>query len=56
MKEVVSKTINIKAEKLTPSVEFVENEFKKLNLDVIRWAIVEVNDLELSISCSYLED
>ena len=52
MSEVISKTIKIKAEKLPPDAEFIEQEIIKSNLEPLRWAIVDVKGNELTISVS----
>ena len=55
MNEIISKTIKIKVDKLPPSVNFVENEIKKAGLKPLRWAIVDVNSKELTLSVSALK-
>lgn len=54
MKKVLSKIIKIKSPSLPPKVSFIEEEFKRLKIDAIRWAIVDVQGYELIISVSYL--
>lgn len=55
MKKVISKTIKITADKLPPSVDFIENEIKKEGLEPIRWAIVDIKNKELTLSVSALK-
>ena len=55
MSKVISKTIKIMADKMPPSVDFIENEIKKLNIEPIRWAIIDVNNKELTLSVSALK-
>ena len=55
MSEVISTTIEIIAPTLPPSVEFIENEFEKNGLDVIRWAIIKIENSRLTLSISYLK-
>lgn len=55
MNEIISKTIKITSDKMPPSVDFIENEIKKLNMEPIRWAIVDVNNKELTLSVSALK-
>ena len=52
MNEVISKTIKIKADKMPPDVDFIEKEIIKSNLEVLRWAIVDVKENELTVSVS----
>ena len=52
MDKIISKTIKIKSDKMPPNVDFIENEIKKLGFEPIRWAIVEINDKELTINLS----
>ena len=33
---------------------YIENEMKKLNINVIRWAVVDVSDNDICISVSYI--
>ncbi len=53
MFEITSETIKIKTPALPPTVDFIEKEFKKMNLDVVRWAIVDVLDNELILSVAF---
>ena len=52
MDKIISKTIKIKSDKMPPNADFIENEIKKLGFEPIRWAIVEINDKELTINIS----
>ena len=54
MSEIISKTIKIISPQMPPRVDFIENEIKKLNLEPIRWAIVDIQKNELTISFSAL--
>ena len=37
---------------MPPSVEFIENEIEKQGIEALRWAIVEVNNNELTLCVS----
>ena len=52
MTKIISKTIEIICEKLPPSVDFIENEIKKQNIDPIRWAIINIEGDKLTLSVS----
>lgn len=52
MSEVISKTIKIISPVMPPRVEFIESEIEKQGLEALRWAIVEVNENELTICAS----
>ena len=52
MSKVISKTIKIKSEIMPPEVDFIESEIIKSGLEPLRWAIVEVNKKELTLSVS----
>lgn len=52
MSEVVSKTIKIIAQNLPPKVDFIEQEIIKSGIEPLRWAIVDVEENELTISVS----
>ena len=56
MSKVISKTIKIISPQMPPRVDFIEQEIQKLNLDPIRWAIVEIEENELTISFSALQE
>lgn len=47
---IASELIKIK---YTNDNTIIENELKKLGIDALRWAIVEVDKEELTISVSY---
>ena len=49
---VVSKTIKIISPNMPPNVEFIENEIEKQGIEALRWAIVEVNNNELTLCVS----
>ena len=49
---VISKTIKIISPNMPPSVEFIENEIEKQGIEALRWAIVEVNNNELTLCVS----
>ena len=51
-KRIISKTIKIKTPKLPPSVDFIENEIKKTNFEPLRWAIVDVVGMDLTLNVS----
>lgn len=48
--EIVSKIIKIKCEK--PSLDFIEDYFKKEGIVPIRWAIVDVKGDILTLDCA----
>jgi len=50
--EIISKTIKITTDKLPPSVDFIENEIKKHNINPIRWAIIDIQNNILTLSVS----
>ena len=52
MNGIISKIIKIEAQKLPPSVEFIEKQILSQGLEPLRWAIVEINGNELLISAS----
>ena len=52
MSEVISKTLKIKSPTMPPNVDFIEQEIFKNNIEPLRWAIVEVEENELTISVS----
>ena len=52
MSKVISKTIKLKVDKFPPSVDFIEQEIEKQGLEALRWAIVDVVENELVLSCS----
>lgn len=52
MSEVISKSIKITSPIMPPSVEFIEQEIIKNNIEPLRWAIVDVRENELTILVS----
>ena len=52
MSEVISKIIKIITPKMPPDVEFIELQIEKQGIEALRWAIVEVEKNELTISVS----
>ena len=52
MSEIISKTIKIKTPTLPPDTEFIENEIKRQGIEVLRWAIVEVENDILTLAVS----
>ena len=52
MNKIVSKVIQIKADELPPQVDFIESEIIKAGIKPLRWAIVEVEDKNLTLSVS----
>ena len=52
---IISKTLKIKSPKLPPEVDFIIQEIRKQNLEPLRWAIVEVQDNEITLSVSGYE-
>ena len=52
MNEVISKTLKIKSPKMPPSTDFIEKEIKNINLEPLRWAIVDIEGDILTISVS----
>ena len=49
---IISKTIKLVSPILPPKLDFIEEQIKLQNLEPVRWAIVDVNDNELTISAS----
>lgn len=49
---VISKTIKIKTKSLPPQIEFIEQEIIKQGIEPLRWAIVEVENNEITICVS----
>ena len=52
---IISKIIKIKSDKLPPSADFIEQQIKLQGIDPLRWAIVEAEECELSLSVSGFE-
>jgi len=49
--EIVSKIFEIECKK--PTLDFFESWFKANNLDVVRWAIVKIDNDLVSLDVSY---
>ncbi len=54
MRGIISKTIEIKASKMPPCVDFIEQEIKAQTdrKNIVRWAIVDVDGDVLKICAS----
>ena len=52
---IISKTFIINSPKLPPEVDFIEKELERQGFKPVRWAIVETNGNELTISASGFE-
>ena len=52
MSEVISKTLKIKSPVMPPSVDYIEKEIIKNDIEPLRWAIVDVQDEILVVSVS----
>ena len=51
--EIISE--NIKLKNINEfTTEYIEGEFKKLNLDVVRWAIVDCNESDFTVCVSHV--
>ncbi|MBQ8635708.1 hypothetical protein IJ425_06115 [bacterium] len=52
MNEVISKIIKITSPNMPPNVDFIEGEIIKNNIEPLRWAIIDIeqNNLTLSVS------
>ena len=44
--------IKIKSPKMPPDIDFIEAELKRLGYSAVRWAIVDVENTELSVALS----
>lgn len=53
--KVISELIKIKNNQ-NPSVEYIENELTKLNINPLRWAVVHVDDKMYTISVANLKE
>ena len=53
--EVVSELVELENNG-QPTTEYIELELTKLNINPLRWAIVDVSDTMLSISVANLEE
>ena len=51
--QVVSQLVEIKNNH-NPSVEYIENELTKLNINPLRWAIVDVSDTMYTVNVANL--
>lgn len=49
---VITKTIKIISPIMPPDVDFIESEIEKQGIEALRWAIVEINENELTICAS----
>ena len=49
---IISKTIKIKCAQNPPEVDFVEDKIKLNGIEPLRWAIVDVNENELTLCAS----
>ena len=49
---IISKTIKIISPIMPPDVDFIEEEIEKQGIEALRWAIVEINENELTICAS----
>ena len=56
MSEIISTTIELISPTLPPSVNFIEAELLKKQMNPIRWAIVKISENKLTLSVSYLKD
>ena len=52
MNKIITKTIKILSDKMPPDVDFIENQLKEMNLNPIRWAIVDIQKNTLTINVS----
>ncbi len=52
MNKIITKTIKITSNKMPPDVDFIENQLKEMNLNPIRWAIVDIQGNTLIINVS----
>lgn len=53
--EVISKIVKI-ANNGNPNTEYIEEELTKLNINPLRWSIVDVDDKMFSISVADLRE
>ena len=53
--KIISKTIKISSPKLPPEVDFIEQQIKAQGLEPVRWAIIDVQNNELTLSVSGFE-
>ena len=52
MDKIISKTITIANPILPPTANFIEEEIKKQGINPLRWAIVDVNNNNLTLNIS----
>ena len=52
MNEVISKIIKIISPVMPPEVNFIEQEIINNGIEPLRWAIVDINNNELTLSVS----
>ena len=55
VKNIISKIIKIKSDKLPPEVGFIEEQIKISGIEPVRWAIVDVKGSEITLSVSGYE-
>jgi len=48
--KLIDTILEVEAQKMPPTVEFVEGFIKSCGIDPIRWAIIEINDNRLTLS------
>ena len=53
--QIITKTIDIKNQGIL-STEYIENELTKLNINPLRWAIVDVSDKMYKVSVANLKE
>lgn len=53
--QVVSEIVEIKNNG-QPTTEYIEQELTKLNINPLRWAIVDVNDIIYKVSVANLKE
>ncbi len=51
MEKIISRVVKLKVDKMPPSVDFIEKELSKYG-EIVRWAIVEIEDDILTLSIS----
>jgi len=49
---VISKIIKINSPAMPPNIDFIESQIEAQGMEALRWAIVDVNENELTISVS----
>ena len=53
--QIISETIEIENNH-NPSVEYIEGELTKLNINPLRWAVVHVSDKIYTLSVAKIEE